>query len=85
MKYVKIKAGNPSKAELNKVIKAMQLYLGSLDYAQIKDQQRLRNALDRQIDKIAKKTGMSDKDVWDQTEEFARRKGIIKPIPGRDY
>ena len=74
----------PSKVNLEDIIRSMQLYLGSLDYTRIRDQEKLRNKLDKKLERIAKITGMDISDIWDQTETIAKRRGVIRPQPGKD-
>ena len=74
----------PPKGTLDKAVKAMQLYLGSLDKTRISDQQKLRNKLDGMINKIAKSTGNDESNIWNQLESEARKRGVTTPIPGKD-
>jgi hypothetical protein len=72
--------GAPSK---KKILDAMALYLGSVDYASVRDQERLHRKALALVQKMASKHGMSADDVWNQAEAAARKRGIIKPIPGQ--
>lgn len=75
----------PPKGSLDKAVKAMQLYLGSLDKTTIRDQQRFKVRIDKFVDKIVKSTGNDDKNVWDQLEAEAKKRGVITPTPGKDF
>jgi len=69
----------------NKAVKAMQLYLGSVDKTNIKTQQRFYNKVSAIVDQIASKYGMDNKDVWDQVEQQAKKLGIHTVMPGKDF
>jgi len=73
-----------SKALLTKAFKQMQLYLGSNNKARVSDQQKLYKAVTKTIEKLAKVSGMEFNTVWQQAEEYARTKGVVVPVPGRD-
>jgi len=71
------------RAKLNAAVHAMRVYLGSLDYASVRHQQRLYQHAVRACNAVAAVTGMSDQNVWMQVEAEARRQGILRPIPGQ--
>lgn len=73
-----------SASEKNKAVKAMRLYLGSVDYSSVRDQQKLYDKVHGIVEKWARKFGMLSSDVLDQLETAARKAGPIRPIPGRD-
>lgn len=72
----------PSKQAL---LKAMQAYLGGVDHAPVKVQQRLYNAVMKIVQQIATQHDMDSSEVWDQAEAAARKKGITKAVPGKDF
>lgn len=70
----------PPKAMLERAVEAMQVYLGAVDWASLPAQQKLYNRVRKQVETLDKKTGFS---TWDQIEQEARRRGIVRPMPGR--
>ena len=76
-------AGMPPKAILNKAVKEMQLYLGSIDYAHVKDQEKLHRKVMRSVNALVEHTGMGSEEVWRQLDAEARRRGILRPRPGQ--
>lgn len=64
-------------------VHAMRVYLGSIDFARVSDQQRLYTRATRAVDRVAKATGMNRNNAWSQIEAEARRQGVIRPIPGQ--
>jgi len=73
----------PSKSQLDKAVQAARLYIGSSG-ARMKDQQKLYNAMMKQVNKIASATGMDSSDVMNQIDRQARTLGAIAPTPGKD-
>lgn len=71
------------KATLDKAVQLMRMYLGSLDFTSVKDQQKRRDQLDKILRKIEDLTGMDSTSVWDQVENQARKLGPIRPMPGQ--
>ena len=74
----------PSKAMLDKAVKAMQVYLGSVDRVYFHSEQRLYNKALKTVTQISEQTGMLSEDVWVQVETEARRRGIRLALPGKD-
>lgn len=70
----------PSKRQLDKALRLMRLYGGSLDSCSIADQQRLylrlKSAM-KPLETVAK-------DAWEQVGDKARALGYLRPVPGRD-
>jgi hypothetical protein len=73
----------PSKKDLDAAVKAMQLYLGSVDFASLKDQQRFHTRASRAVSKVATVAGIDDIAAWEQIEKEARRRGLVRPVPGK--
>lgn len=80
------RVGNPTarKADVERAVKAMQLYLGSVDYASLRSQQRLYDRVMRRAHALASSTGISTNSVWEQLQAEAQRRGVVRPLPGRD-
>ncbi len=76
----------PPKKVLDKAIEAMQLHLGcrSEMYARVADQEKLYSRAMRRVQGIAKTTGLSAENAWNQIENEARKRGLRCPLPGRD-
>ncbi len=74
--------GGPS---LPKAVQAMRVYLGSVDFASVRAQQRLYDRAMKAVNAVARARNMDPSDVWQQIESQARREGIIRPRPGKDY
>lgn len=74
----------PSKASLERAVKAAQLYAGAI-CADIKVAQKLYNKAKSAAFSIARTTGMDPDDVLQQISDEASRRGAICPIPGKDY
>jgi hypothetical protein len=70
-------------AGLTTAVQAMRLYLGGVDFASVRDQQRLYNRMISAIERVARATGMDAADVQRQVEAEARRQGVIRPMPGQ--
>jgi len=75
----------PSKSTLDRAVREMQVYLGSVDYAPVRAQQKLQDRVRRSITKIEAQTGTLSPSVWDQLEASARSRGVVRPTPGKDY
>lgn len=73
----------PSKAQLERAVKAAQLYAGAL-CSDIRTAQKLYNRAKRAAESIATSTGMSFADVFEQVSREASRRGSICPRPGKD-
>jgi hypothetical protein len=67
--------------KVSKALHAMRLYLGSVDFASVKDQQRLFDRAKRAAENVTKETGI--RDAWDLIQEEALKRGVIRPIPGQ--
>jgi hypothetical protein len=67
--------------KVSKAVRAMRLYLGSIDFASVKDQQRLFNRAKRAAEQVAAETGVLD--AFDQIKAEATRQGKIRPLPGQ--
>lgn len=74
----------PSRRMLDLAVETMQKYLGSVDFVALSAQQKLYDRVAKQLAAIAVQTGMSQTQVWEQVETQARRKGVIRPVPGKD-
>lgn len=74
----------PRKAQLDRAVKVMQLYLGSVDYVSVRDQERLYRRAMKQVEKIADQTGQLSSDIWSSIEGEARRRGPVRPLLGKD-
>jgi len=61
----------------------MQLYLGSVDFARVRDQQRLYARAKRAADGVADAKGLTAADAWAQIYAEAVRRGVIRPLPGQ--
>jgi hypothetical protein len=72
-------------AYIEKAVAEMQLYLGSVDYADVRTQARLHKRVMRTVQKIAEKRGMGAADVWEQLSKEALVRGVIRPLPGKHY
>jgi len=70
-------------ADIEKAVKAVQLYAGCPD-VRIKDQQKLYSRMNKAIERVATKRGMSSQDAHDQIVREAARRGRIVPLPGKD-
>jgi antitoxin (DNA-binding transcriptional repressor) of toxin-antitoxin stability system len=70
---------------LQVAVKAMRIYLGSVDYASVRTQQRLYDKASQAVQCVATGTGMSVEDAWGQVESEARRQGAIRPVPGQHF
>lgn len=81
--YGNIRMG--SKKNLAKAVMQMQKYLGAVDRAPFKTQERLHNQITRTVSQVADSLGMSPEDVWSQVETQARKKGITPGMPGKDW
>lgn len=79
---------NPRKkkprASAERAVKAMQLYLGSILYARPRDEQKLYAKARKAVDKAAADHGMTELSAWEQVEAEARKRGKIRPMPGKD-
>lgn len=77
---------NPSvsKAQVEKAVKAAQLYHGS-EGLYVKTQQRFYDRMMKLVNAIADKHGADRQSVFDQITAEARRRGKISPLPGKDY
>ena len=64
-------------------IDAMRVYLGSVDYASVKQQQRFHAKALKLVQALASQHGMDSSEVWAQAEAAARKAGIIRPTPGQ--
>ena len=77
----------PPKSVIEKAVKNMQFYLGYIrdPRGRIQDQKRLKARVDRSIATIVKSTGNTEDNVWMQLEGEARRRGLMMPLPGKDF
>jgi hypothetical protein len=74
----------PRRVNAENAVDIMRLYLGSVDYATVRAQQRFYERTRREVASLAKKTGQDEASVWEQIENEARRRGIVRPRPGKD-
>jgi len=79
---VKLDEASSSKQAL---LKAMQEYLGVVDRAPMRVQQKKHSAVTKIVQKIASDNNMDPSDVWNQAEAAARKRGVTKAMPGKDY
>lgn len=75
--------GHAKGSGLTAAVHAMRLYLGSLDFTTVRDQQKRFNKVKALVEKIASAHGMAESSAWSQIESEARRQGIIRPMPGQ--
>jgi hypothetical protein len=75
--------GHARGSGLAAAVKAMRLYLGSVDFASVAAQQRFYERARRAAENVADSRGLAHSDAWDQLVNEARRQGIIRPMPGR--
>ena len=66
-------------------VKAFQLHAGADGFCSMRDQQKLYKAMMKTVERVAKKTGMSEQAVFDQLSAEAARRGPIRPTPAKDY
>jgi len=78
------RAGRPPKRLLNAAVKAMRLYLGSVDKIRPRAEERLYNNAMKAVSKVAKAIGAPYAAVWEQIEDRARMLGALLPQPGKD-
>lgn len=72
------------RAGIDAAVRTMRLYLGSVDYASVRDQQRLYTRTLTVVTKVADAHGIAVDDAWAQIEAQARRLGPIRPRAGQD-
>lgn len=73
-----------TRASAEAAVRPMQLYRGSINYASVPAQQKLRRVLDRALARVlADHPGASPLQVWEQVEAEARRRGLVRPVPGQ--
>jgi hypothetical protein len=70
---------------LENAVKAMQLYCGSVGYVRLRDEQRLYARARRAVSRVVAKTKMSETEAHRQILSEARRRGCIRPTPGKDF
>lgn len=70
--------------EKQQIILAARLYLGSVDYVTVHQQQKFYNKLMKKCEKLAEKLGCDHGDVFNQAIEKAQSLGYIRPIVGKD-
>jgi hypothetical protein len=75
--------GHSRPAGLSDAVRAMRLYLGSVDYASLRDQQRLYDRAHKAAARVAASAGLPSSDAWHQIEAEARRLGKVRPVPGQ--
>lgn len=64
-------------------VHAMRVYLGGVDFASVRGQQRLYTRASQAVSRVARAAGIDTSSAWSQIEAEARRQGIIRPIPGQ--
>lgn len=67
-----------------KAVFEMQFYLGSVDYNNLRDQQKLYTRVRQSVAKLSAQTGQSEHSVWSAVENEARKRGLVRPIPGKN-
>lgn len=75
--------GHARTANLPEALRAMRLYLGSVDFASVRDQQRLYLRAKKGAERVADAKGLTAADAWTQLYMEARRQGVIRPTPGQ--
>ena len=72
----------PPKATLDKAVDAMRVYLGSVGWARPQDEQKLYRRATKALQRIEMMTGLDASNVWGQIEAEARKRGVVRPMPG---
>jgi hypothetical protein len=72
-----------NRGSLGKAVHIFQLYLGSVDFSSVRDQQHLYKRASKAAGNIANLLKLPESHVWDQLLDEARRLGSIRPIPGQ--
>lgn len=75
----------PPKAKLEAAVKAMQLYLGSVNFVRLRDEERLYKRVVKLVEGISEVSGMRYIDAWEQIENEAQVRGALRPKAARDY
>ena len=75
--------GHAKGADLSGAVRAMRLYLGSVDFVSVRDQQRFFDRAKKAADRVASMKGLTAADAWTQIMAEARRQGVIRPVPGQ--
>lgn len=75
--------GHARSADLPGALKAMRLYLGGVDFASVRDQQRLYARVKKAVERVADAKGLTVADAWTQLHMEAVRQGVIRPTPGQ--
>lgn len=78
---------HPPKRQLEAAVRDMQVYLGASrpGTVRVRDAQKLYDRVRKKVDRIADKAGISVESAWDQIEAEARRRGVVSPMPGKDF
>ena len=71
------------KSTLEKAVKEMQIYLGSIGRTRLPDEQKLYKRAMKSCEKVSDESGVSLDSVFSQVEAEARRRGAVMPSPGR--
>jgi hypothetical protein len=83
--YKSLFEAQPPKSLLNQAVKLMQLYIGSDNKVNIKTAQKFYDNLMKIINKLSNITGNTEDNLFNQIEKEAKKRGIITPLPGKDY
>lgn len=74
----------PSRKQLESAVRLAQLYQGAFEFSPIRDQERLYRRLLAIVGRIADAADISTTDAFEQVTREARRRGSIRPTPGKD-
>lgn len=69
--------------DVEAAVHAAQLYIGSDQFSPVRDQQKLYNQMQKKIAAVAKKRGMAEHIVGEQITAEAKRRGGLRPLPGK--
>ena len=69
--------------DVEAAVHAARLYIGSDQFSPIRDQQKLYSRMQKKIAAVAKKRGMDEHVVSTQITSEAKRRGGIRPLPGK--
>ena len=64
-------------------VRAMRLYLGAVDYVPVPAQQRFYDRAKAAVGRVAHAKKMDAADAWSQIESEARKRGLLRPVPGQ--
>ena len=73
------------KKKAEKAVAIARLYLGAIDYAPLKYQQKLYDKLMSAVLATSAACKVSTESALNQVVSEARSRGLIRPTPGKDY